>query len=354
VKRIKEVPGYPGVTLFQAVCDIDNLRRAHLNASRGKTWYPEVKMVNIDPDYYLYEIQYMLTTKSYRNSSYEIFDRVENNKIRKIYKLPYYPDRIIQWALLQIIGPIIEKQFTKDTYSSISGRGPIQCMLNVSNDIRHDPNNTQWCLKIDIRHFYQSINHNILKEKYKKLFKDDNLLWLLFEIIDSVSDNEGVPIGNYTSQYSGNLYLSSFDHWIKEDMKVLHYYRYMDDMVFLSDDKSFLHKLLEKIICRLNNIELLELKDNYQIFSIYDRGIDFVGYRMFHNYTLIRKRIHNRFIILCKHLITKKSLNKHDISSLFSYIGFIQHANTWNLQIKYYEPIKNKFGLQNKIKTNYK
>lgn len=354
MKRIREVPGRPGVTLFQAVYEMDNLKLAHWNASHGKKWYPEVKMVNEDPEYYLKEIQHLLKTKTYRNSEYDIFDRRENDKIRKIYKLPYYPDRIIQWALLQIIGPILEKQFTKDTYSSIRGRGPLQCMLQVSKDIRNDPDNTMWCLKIDIHHFYQSIDHYILKEKYCHLFKDDDLLWLIFEIIDSVTENEGIPIGNYTSQYSGNLYLSSFDHWIKEEMKVKYYYRYMDDMVFLSNDRDFLHNLLNNITTRLKEVERLNLKSNYQIFSVYDRGIDFVGYRMFNNYILTRKRIHHRFVSLCKYLIKKDELSEHDISSLFSYIGFLQHANTWNLQKKYYEPIKMKFGLPNEIKTNHK
>ena len=142
MKRYKYVPGKPGVTLFDAVCDINNLRLAHTNASKGKHWYSEVKMMNEDPDKYLYNIQHMLQTHTYCNSKYIVFNRQENEKIRTIYKLPYYPDRIIQWALLQVISPIIEKTFTKDTYSAIPGRGPIKCMLQLSDDVRNDPDNT--------------------------------------------------------------------------------------------------------------------------------------------------------------------------------------------------------------------
>ena len=352
MRRHKYVPGRPGVTLFDAVCEIDNLRLAHENASRGKKWYPEVKMVNENPDMFLYSIRDILLNKEYTNSKYCIFDRRENEKIRKIYKLPYYPDRIIQWALLQIISPILEKTFTKDTYSSIPGRGPLNCMMNVSKALYKNPEETRYCLKIDIHHFYQSINHDILKEKYLDIFKDKNLLWLIFIIIDSVSDNEGIPIGNYTSQYSGNLYLSEFDHWIKEEIHVKYYFRYMDDMVFLSDSKEFLHDLLYKIIERLNVKEKLELKRNYQIFPSTIRGLDYVGYRMFGDKILIRNRIHDRFVRLCNRLINKDELSEHDRSSLFSYIGFLQHANTYNLQKKYYEPIKIKFNLSNEIKTN--
>ena len=351
MRRYKYVPGRPGVTLFDAVCEIDNLRLAHENASRGKKWYPEVKMVNKNPDMFLYAIQEMLLSGEYVNSEYNIFDRRENEKIRKIYKLPYYPDRIIQWALLQIIAPILEKTFTKDTYSSIPGRGPLNCMMNVSNALYKDPEGVWYCLKIDIHHFYQSINHDILKRKYLDIFKDDKLMWLICVIIDSVSENEGVPIGNYTSQYSGNLYLSEFDHWIKEDIGVKYYFRYMDDMVFLSGSKEFLHDLLYKIIERLDVKEKLELKSNYQIFPSKIRGIDYVGYRMFGGYALIRNRIHDRFVRLCKSLMSKDTLSEHDRSSLFSYVGFLQHANTYNLQEKYYIPIKMKFGLCNEIKT---
>ena len=123
--RYRFLPGNPGVTLFDAVCDMDNLRLAHQNASRGKSFYKEVKMVNSNPDYYLKQIQDSLLNRTFTTSPYNIFQRMEGEKLRTIYKLPYYPDRIVQWAILQIIGPIMERHFIYDTYSSIKGRGPI-------------------------------------------------------------------------------------------------------------------------------------------------------------------------------------------------------------------------------------
>lgn len=351
MKRYKYDPGNPGVELFDAIVSMENLKLAHRNASRGKGWYEEVKMVNENPEMYLQQIQDMLINKTYKNSAYEIFEKQEGDKIRTVYKLPYFPDRIIQWAILQIIAPIIEKKFIKNTYSAIPGRGPIRCMLDLSEDIRNDPYGTMFCLKIDIHHFYQSINHKILKKKYMNLFKDENLIWLLFEIIDSVPEDEGIPIGNYTSQYSGNFYLSDFDHWIKEEKGIKYYYRYMDDMVFLSSDKKTLHDLLNDIMKRLQESEDVLLKDNYQIFPIISRGIDYVGYRIFDEYVLIRRRIEKHFIMLCKKIIIMSKLTEHYQASLFSYVGFLQHANTFNLQEKYYKPIKNKFGLLYEIKS---
>lgn len=352
MKRYKTLPGDPGVTLFDAICDPENIVRAHINASKGKSWYKEIIMVNSNPQYYLGEVRRMLVEQTYVNSSYEEFDREENGKMRHIYKLPYYPDRIIQWAILQVIGPILNKKFISTTYSSIPDRGPFQCMQKVSSDIINDPEGTVYCLKIDIHHFYQSINHDGLKNKYRKIFKDEKLLWLLFTIIDSIPDEDGIPIGNYTSQYSGNIYLSEFDHWIKETKGIKYYYRYMDDMVFLHSNKEDLHQLLKDIKTRLEDVELLALKPNYQVFPTVVRGVDYVGYKMFRDHVLVRKRIVSHFIQTCNRINRKGHLSDHDKASLFSYMGYLQHANTYNLQMKYYEPIRIKYGLKNQIKTN--
>ena len=99
MKRYKYDPGNPGVTLFDSITSMENLRLAHKNASKGKSWYEEVEMVNRNPDFYLSSIRKMLIDKTYENSSYDVFEKREGEKIRKVYKLPYFPDRIIQWAI---------------------------------------------------------------------------------------------------------------------------------------------------------------------------------------------------------------------------------------------------------------
>ena len=233
MKRKLYDPAMPGTcTLFSSITSIRNLELAHAHASHGKAWYPEVKMVNENPQFFLEQIQDMLHNKTYHTSEYRIFTKNENGKDRKIYSLPYYPDRIVQWAIIQVIGPILEKHFIYDCYSSIKGKGPLLCANRVYKAMHYHPDDTKACLKIDIHHFYPSINQSILKEKYARLFKDRDLLWLIYEIIDSLPEDEGIPIGNYLSQYSGNLYLSQFDHWIKEVVGIKYYFRYMDDMVF--------------------------------------------------------------------------------------------------------------------------
>lgn len=340
MKRLLYDPAWPGTTrtLFDSIIDIDNLKRAHHNASRGKKWYPEVKMVNDDPEYYLFKIQDMLLNHEYKTSDYRIFEREENGKIRKIYSLPYFPDRIVQWAIIQVIGPILERHFIYDSYSSIKSKGPLLCANRVYKALHYYPEDTKACLQTDIHHFYPSIDQDILKDLYSKLFKDPNLLWLLFEIIGSLPKEEGVPIGNYLSQYNGNLYLTDFDHYIKEQTNIKYYYRYMDDMVFLHDDMYYLKDLLENIKEILKDSRRLKIKDIYQLFYICDRGLDFCGYIINHDNIKIRNRIRDNYIDKCKSYAVSPKTD-HNVASFNSYNGFLEHANTYNLQCKYGIPV---------------
>lgn len=127
----------------------------------------------------------MLINKTYKTSKYEIFIKNDSGKEREIFKLPYFPDRVCQWAVIQVIEPILISNFTRDTYSSIPKRGIHSCLERITKDINTDLKGTKYCLKIDATKFYPSINHEILKQKYRRIFKDENLLWLIDEIIDS-------------------------------------------------------------------------------------------------------------------------------------------------------------------------
>ena len=333
--------------LYEQIYDMDNLRIAHQNARKGKGWYQEVKMVDEDPDKYLGILQDMLINKTYQTSEYTTFIKRDSGKEREIFKLPYFPDRICQWAILQVIEPILLKHFTNDTYSAIPGRGIHLCLHRLNDVLQNDVPGCQYCLKIDARKFYPSINHDILKQKYRKLFKDDDLLWLLDEIIDSTPGDTGIPIGNYISQYSGNFYLSSFDHWIKEVKHIKYYFRYMDDIVILHESKEYLHQLRKEIDEYFHNNLKLTMKGNWQVFPTYVRGIDFVGYRSFLNFTLLRKstckqfkRKMNKLNKLNKKRLKGQQLNYSEWCSFNSYKGWLCHCDSYRLQQKYVVPIQ--------------
>lgn len=285
----------------------------------------------------------MLINKTYKTSKYEIFIKNDSGKEREIFKLPYFPDRVCQWAVIQVIEPILISNFTRDTYSSIPKRGIHSCLERITKDINTDLKGTKYCLKIDATKFYPSINHEILKQKYRRIFKDENLLWLIDEIIDSTEGDIGVPIGNYFSQYSGNLYLSSFNHYAKEELHIKYYYRYMDDIVILMDSKEKLHDLRIKIDNYFKNILLLKVKDNWQVFPTAVRGVDFVGYRIFPKYILLRKstckNFKNSMRNINKKVMNEKEITISDLGSIGSYSGWLKYCDSYRLIEKYIIPI---------------
>lgn len=312
--------------LFERICSYENLEQAFYAASNGKQKRPEVQEFASKLEVNLRQIQQELTAHTYHTSNYDVFIKYEPKK-RVIYKLPFR-DRIVHWAIMLVIQPIWVKNFTRDVYACVKGRGIHPCLKQLRQDLRDDPEGTAYCLKLDVRKFYPSINHEIMKQVVRSKIKDPELLWLLDEIIGSA---DGVPIGNYLSQFFANLYLSELDHIIKEEFKVRYYYRYADDIVLLAPDKESLSGHLIFINHYLNTERAIDIKRNYQIFPVASRGIDFVGYVTYHDHCLARKRNKQN---LCRGVaaLRKRGLSDDDIRlKMASNLGFMQHCNSINL-----------------------
>lgn len=319
--------------LYSKIHDMENIKLAHKNAKKGKAHYSEVKMVDADPDRYFKRIHEMLRNKTFKNSEYKMFIKVDKGKKREIFKLPYFPDRIIHHCIMNILEPIWIKTLISDTYSSLKNRGIHKGVKRIKAALK-DRENTRYCLKMDVKKFYPSIDHVILKQIIRRKIKDKELLWILDKIIDSA---DGVPIGNYLSQYFGNLYLSGLDHWAKEQKQCRYYFRYCDDIVILHANKKHLFELRKEISEYLKTKLCVRLKENWQVFPVDVRGIDFLGYRFFHDYTLLRKSTAIRFKKRIKNIKEKHSgLTPINIlSGVMSYWGWMKHANCYRLQNKY-------------------
>jgi len=297
---------------------MDNLRLADQIARKGKRNQRSVQLHDLNQETNLFQLHEMLLNKTFRTSEYSTFT-VREPKERLVYCLPYFPDRIVHHAIMNILEPILVASLTRDTYSCIKGRGVYACFRSLKKALVYQPA-TEFCLKLDIRKFYPSIDHETLKQILRRKIKDADLLWLLDEIIDSAP---GVPIGNYLSQYFANFYLCYFDHWIKEELGIKYYFRYADDIVILSGSKEHLHQIRAQISEYLEAKLSLHVKSNYQVFPVSARGIDFVGYKFYHTHVLLRKSIKKSFA-----RAISRGKNRQ---SLASYGGWAQHANCRNL-----------------------
>lgn len=304
--------------LYQKIYSIENLQMADSIARKGKLKQPGVISHDKKREANILQLHEMLKNKTYKTSEYTTFTIFEP-KERLIFRLPYFPDRITHHAVMLQLEKIFVSTFTIDTYSCIKKRG-IHAAANAVKKSLQDKYRTQYCLKLDIKKFYPNVDHEILKQLLRKKIKDNDLLWLLDGIIDSA---DGLPIGNYLSQYLANFYLTYFDHWIKEEKRVKYYFRYADDMVILSDSKTYLHELLSEMRKYLDEKLRLAIKDNYQIFPVNSRGIDFVGYVFFHTHTRLRKTIKKSFA----RLVAK---NKNALG-IASYRGWAKHCDSKHL-----------------------
>ena len=309
--------------LFCQITSTENLLLAHQNARKGKSHYRDVQMVDADPLHFILRIQESLINKSYKTSPYETKEVFEPKK-RTIYKLPYYPDRIVHHAIMQVIQPIWDKIFIYDLYSAIPGKGLHSGSYRLRKFLKDVPG-TQYCLKFDVSKFYPSMRHDVLLQLIQKKIKCPDTLWLIEEIVRSI---DGVPIGNYLSQYFGNIYLNEFDHWIKEEKGMQYYLRYCDDGVILHSDREFLKSLMIEIRNYFSSVGL-NLNPKTSIFSVDKCGVDFLGYRHYRNYTLLRKSSARRLKARLK-LISIMS-PESAISSIMSSIGWLKHCDSYHL-----------------------
>lgn len=328
--------------LWEKITSLENIKAAHIAARRGKSYYTEVQMVNKDLEQYAKEIQLSLLNKTFTTSPYVVSMRSDGRKIRTIHKLPYYPDRIVQHALLNVVGPIFTRCFIRDSFQSIVGRGTYDAMKRVKKIISEKK--PKYALKIDIEKYYPSVNNDKLKNAVRQKIKCEDTLWLIDNIIDSA---KGLPIGNYTSQHLGNLYLNKFDWWIKQQIKPAGYFRYCDDIVVMNNSRYELVQLCKKMISRLETLKL-KTKPNWSIYNLLHQGLNFVGYIFFQGKTKLRPSIAKQFKETCKEIKTFSDRNR---SRIMSYKGWCRPVNAkllWRNNIKklfYLFPKQLRYGI---------
>lgn len=318
--------------LFEKLVCIENIRSAYKAARKGKSWQDTIKIFDINLESNLLEIQKSLTGKTFTTSEYKL-KTIHEPKERIIYRLPFNPDRIIQHALMNVLEPIWEKLFIHDSYACRKGKGihkASQRMMQFIREVGEDG----YCLKMDISKFYPSMNHDILYRIIQRKIKCKDTLWLIKDIIYSMGGGKNVPIGNYTSQWFGNLYMNEIDQFLKHEYKINHYIRYCDDFLIIHEDRRYLGELVQVI----QEYLLLKLGLTFSKCKVFPitQGIDFVGYRHFPDHVLVRKstakRVKRRIKVLPELLAAGKISELQYQSSLASTMGWLKWANSHNLQ----------------------
>lgn len=315
--------------LWHEIINIDNLYLAYKKARKGKSWQDTIKRFDRNFDENLFRIQRLLISKTFSTSKYKE-KIIYEPKQRVIYRLPFAPDRIVQHALMNVIEPIWDAMFIYDSYACRKGKGIHEGSRRTMEFVRKN----RYCLKMDISKFYPSVDHDILYEIVQKKIKCRDTLWLIRDIIYSFPGGKNVPIGNYTSQWFGNVYLNELDQFLKHEHKARYYVRYCDDFCLFDDDKKWLGDmalqikgfLMHRLKLRLSKCDLFPVT----------RGVDFLGYRHFLKYILVRKstvkRVKKRLNALPKLLTTGQVTIEQFRSSLASTVGWLRWANTHNLK----------------------
>jgi hypothetical protein len=315
----------------------DKLSQAHGRASLGKRSKPEVIRFEMDLETNLAKILSDLKHGTYKFGNYREFYVYEPKK-RLIRALPYR-DRIVhQWYVEEFIKPYFFPRFIKDTYACLDNRGSHKAVVHLQRYMRHMKvkYNDYYVLKCDVKKYFYSIDKSVLVSVLKRRIKDQKLIDFTNVILND-GESIGIPIGNYTSQYFANIFLNELDHYIKDDLRVKFYVRYMDDFILLLKDKSEAKRyydLINKFVMEKLNLSL----NNKSKYFPAKYGIDFCGYIIFEDHILLRKRFKKKIkkqIKIWKYL---KSINKLDVDKkrriLASFRGHVSHANSYNFMKK--------------------
>lgn len=317
----------------------ENILLAIKNVCKHKTKRRRFKELKEHPEKYISWIRHeAMHFHNDRHTPMEIYDGITRKKRTII--VPTFREQIIHHMIVNILKPIFMKSFYFHSYGSIPNRGAHLAKKRIEKYIRKGKN-IKYCLKMDIRKYFDTIPHATIKAKLSKLIKDRQFLSILYNVIDVTE--VGIPLGFYTSQWFANWYLTGLDHFVKETLHVKAYWRYMDDMVIHSSSKKYLHKVCKYVNEYLHGIGL-SLKHNFQVFKFvyledgnkrYGRDLDFMGFRFFRNRTILRKSIISKAFKKARKIFKKtmndKRITIFDVRQMLSYLGWFDATDTYRM-----------------------
>jgi len=321
---------------YPKIISVGNLYLAWKRAKKGKTKRPCVIEFskNLIPN--ILQLNRELIEQTYSPKPLVTFI-LHDPKTRKISKSDFR-DRIIHHAIVRVIEPIFDKTFIYDSCANRINKGGIFAIKRFDKFKREvSKNNTKKCyvLKADIKHYFQTVNHEVLLKVIKRKINDEKIIWLITKILDnfdSKKDKTGMPLGNLTSQFFANVYLNELDYFIKHKLKIKFYLRYVDDFIILHENEEQLKEWKMRIDEFLRQELKIELHPDKSRIILLSQGIDFVGFRNFYYFRLLRKRNINN--MKKKIEIFKQGLMKDDkfLESFQGWSAYAKWANTFKLR----------------------
>lgn len=330
----------------------ENIKDCFLKASKGKRGRRDVRNVLDNLDQNIAELKTMLESEKLGMVKHEnkIINQDNNMKTRTIVKPNYRFEQVIHHCVISAFKPVALNGLYEFSCGSIPGRGIHYGKKYMRKWIDSYQGKKMYILKFDIHHFFESVDHDLLKALLKKTIRDKKFLRILNQIIDI--NETGLPLGFYTSQWLANFYLKKMDHFIKQELKAKHYMRYMDDCVILGKNKKELRKIKTMVEAYLNSIKL-SFKKDWQIFRFEyldkktgkrkGRFLDFMGFKFYEKRTTIRKTILKRIRKKVVKVYEKPQKTWRDAASIISYMGWFNHTDTYAFYERY---LKDKINLK--------
>lgn len=322
--------------VYDKAVSFDKILIAHKKARRGKREKKEVILFELNLESEILRLEEELKHGKYKPEKYKTF-KIFEPKERTIMASPYVDRVVHQWYVENFIKPYFVPQFITTSYAGIENRGMHKASKDVQKAMRVAKKqwNEYYILKMDVTKYFQNIDKRILWGILKRKIKDRKLLWLTRTILLSTEGMKGLPLGNYTSQMFANIYLNELDQYAKHQLKCKFYFRYMDDIVILCENKSIAQDNQNKLSKFLNENLKLTFNSKTKIFKDI-QGVNFCGYKI--NEYRLKIRNSSKYRMKRKLKFYTKQLKKGKITlpeiqrSIAGWLGYVKHADSYNLR----------------------